>query len=1037
MSSTSILGHKRTSSGRIESKENFTEEGSTFSSPDLSGGSGSKPRPHYTSPGTQPHLNLHRNAASITSLGDRESPRDTRIPRPKTTAANTDTAEDRRTPGSPYGLGRRVRQPIGLKAAFKLAEAQEARDRSGSSSSSGSIDLKQAFQMANAEANRVAAGSPSPAPRSYRRRESIDTRTNQFFSSPNHAELGQRLREFDHKYQLGSNGGHTEGLFTTKGRVGPKVAETATTLARKVSNGSLGSSPVDRRENLAAPNTGYAAPNDRHKWNAARHNSLLPSVEFEPLPPVEIEGDENQGSPSLAKPTNPSPEKSYNWNLDADFTADDLQISDSPRIKLGRNVNRAGDSPAAKSTQSRWNSDKLDEIRQLEIQAENAHIPDDESSFGSKRTNSKLDEIRAREMVASSPRVLAEGRLEEIRARNAEARSRSTSPEETKRPNRQSPSEKPLTTSSAIYVKDNKVSIQIDSASDQKDGLNAGMREVSSGPSQPLIRDDSYDLLRRLTEATSPSPSPDNSPQVPVRDPREPAAEPTSQEQDSSQPRSIREARRSRDARARSSGDRLSVGFAGLHKLPPGDSVDLKRRSINSETDPVDRIEAEKKLFDALDNFSEKSSTRASSRLSERSEPREEETPKPKRRLDPLSLPTPRVMGAYVETPATVKAERDEEWIDVESEVPLPRKSALGRLAEKATEPRIKREGDESMSKAAKTTAKPSAASARRSKHRQRKRPLLNTANIPTVKEDLRAILQQHRIDDSTLDDFDGLLDDQDIDADELEKLVGDTVLKIEEELKVPGLTDHERELQAYDRMSKSLQTGLLGIRSAKHGIERLEDKVSHSEQKGTVHQADLGLRGSTSSVSISPSSQLGHGVYVAWPILFHRQPRFRLTPLGMFAFLFAMWYTIESIFCSLYVEQYECPRGMVCDWSPNEPYFPYAAPFMIDEWTTGGKGRALAWRVGDEVGDVVAELSDWVTGHDFRKDEVMYMNIWERKRHRRRLYKRGLYWKWTEPVQFRNKFQAWRNAWTERQRAIEEGEAIWGDESMGGDQRL
>ena len=85
-----------------------------------------------------------------------------------------------------------------------------------------------------------------------------------------------------------------------------------------------------------------------------------------------------------------------------------------------------------------------------------------------------------------------------------------------------------------------------------------------------------------------------------------------------------------------------------------------------SDGDPIDRIEAEMKLFAPLDNYSERGSIKAPSLPvsdDERDEddPCVEETPRAPR-ADPLTLPTPRVTGAYVETPATVKTEVPREF---------------------------------------------------------------------------------------------------------------------------------------------------------------------------------------------------------------------------------------------------------------------------------------------------------------------------------------------------------------------------------------
>ncbi|KAI4592389.1 hypothetical protein KJ359_011199 [Pestalotiopsis sp. 9143b] len=978
----SIVGHKRTGSGRIESKENLhDEEGAsfTFSSPDLSVGSATKSRlPH--SPIARPVSLLGRTNLS------RESPRDSQIPRPKTSAPTSEHLNGQRPAGSPMpspaDISRRRRQPLGLKAAFQLAEAQEFRERSGSSSSSGSnIDLKKAFEMANAEANRVAYGSPSPAPRSYRRRESIDTRSNQYFGSVGGVDLGHRLRQFDKNHQIGSSNGEFDGLFTSNGHAAPKVAQ---------------------EDNQAERQSGKVEELPR---GSAGPGIDFPDPDLDPLSPVDY-GNEDLGSSPIARPTNPSPEKSFGWDLDADFTAGDLQVSNSPRIKLGRNNSPSNDSAPASPIvdQPKRTNDKLDKIRELEIEAANADIPEEESSLLRRRTNPRLDEIRAREMAAVSPRALSQSKLDEIRAKNAEARSRSSSPEEERHFGLQSSREKPWTSIRDRVNGNRETTTGVGkSASPQHNsrlprstgqGVSDRRTKESFSPKQSqLDTKDDTDLLRRLTEATSP-------PSRNLPQPRDPTPDiaPTNNkapERVDEHRRLFGEEQQSRDMRAKSSRDRLTVDFAGtlLDKAP-------------SETDPVDRIEAEMDLFALAKDQSEKSSSRAKSPgLSDRSSI--EETPKAKTRVDPLTLPTPRVMGAYVETPATVKVERDLDWTDVESDTTAPQTKIPTKKTEVSKEPKIKYEDTDSSDKG-KTT--------RRVKRRTKRR-LVNTAKIPTVKEDLRMIKRQNHIEDSTLDDFDDLLDNEDIDP------------SIEDDLK-----SEDDDEKTWLRMSKSLQTGLQGIRSAKLGIERLEDKISQSKQRSALVQSSTIFETQDTPMAYHPSySEAQFG----FPIFYRRYPTFRLTPLGLVTFLLAIWYAVESVFCSLYVDTYNCPSGMTCDWSPNEPYFPYAAPFMLDEWATGGKGRALAWRVGQEFGDVAAEVSDWVTGHDFTKDEVMYMDVWDRRRHRRRLNKRGLYRKWIEPVQHKYKFQAWRNSWNEKQRDLDEGIPMWEDESMNADEVL
>jgi hypothetical protein len=1020
--------------------------------PDPPGARPSISPPSYTPAGHPPSA-THRASASASSLRGPLSPHVSSIPRPKTTAPILGTTNGRRTPSvqSPNGASPRVRQPMGLKAAFQLAEEQEARERSDEDAS---INLRQAFNLANAEANRIALGSPSPAPRSYRRRESVDNKSNHYFGTGRDNDLGRQLQKFDRNHQLDSGGGPLDGLFVTKPRVGPKVAETAHTLARKASNSSLEGSP-DRRRSNQRPANSTKAPIDTTDWETASRNSALPSADFAPLPPVEFDPAHDSENSPVFKPTNLSPEKSYNWHLDADFTAGDLQVSDSPRIKLDKNkTSGAGGSPGSNSSPFRRSNDKLEQIRELEIEAANADISDHE--LVPRRPLTRLDEIRAREMEAHSPRALAESRLDEIRAQNAEARSHSQSPENPKSSRHSqwgsssSPNaEKGIKSSKTVTASPPKID-RISPDLLAVTSKSAGDAKPSEWANKPLERlkessdGDSYDLLRRLARATSQSPPPKEVSKPTNTQPKEDVgSRPSSEESQKSRPS---ESKPPRDLSAKSSKDRLVFSLLpGLRRAFSSDSLHDKRRSlVNSESDPTDRIEAEMKLFAPQDNYSEKSSTRATSPgLSEKSEPTELETPRPKTIVDALTQPTPRVVGAYVDTPATVKTiktvkvEKDDDWVDVEVEsqaakAAIPTRSSTKR-GKQAQEPKHKREGSDTSEKSTKASGKPIR---RRSRSLPgRRRPLINTAKIPTVKEDLRAILARNDIDDSTLDDFDGLLDQQEITDEELERAMDDAMLKLEEDLNAPGLTDRERELQTFDRMSKSLRTGLLGIRSAKQGIERLEGKVAKNEPKDASQVlADLGSL-SGSSIPM-PRPQLDSVTYLYLPLLYRRQPRFKLTPFGILSLVLAVWYIVESVFCYLYVEPYECPPNLTCDWSPHEPYYPYATPFMLDEWATGGKGRSAAWRVGEELGDLVAEVSDWVTGSDFRKRDEMYMNVWQRKRHRRRLEKQGLI-RWIEPVEFKEKFKSWRDSWDARQTAIDNGEPEWGDEAMGADERI
>ncbi|KAI0172146.1 hypothetical protein GGR52DRAFT_456512 [Hypoxylon sp. FL1284] len=1040
---TQPLGNRRPSKKstvKHESKENITSD------TDASNNTSSR-HPLYSSP----RYIRYSNSSSASSADPPESPRETRIPLPTSFTPALAPPNRQNRPAHLHTQSLDMRQPMNLQSAFALAEKQEAGDESDST-----FNIKQAFNMASAEMNGRIDGSPSPAPRHLRRQSYGAASQGALASRPN-GDLGSRLQQFDRNHKLGGGSGPLNGLFG-KARVGPKVAETRDTLARKASDGSLRESPARRRDSVKMenmPSTGPAV--GRPDFKKSDRNVPIPSIEYESASDERISPKDQVARIS--------PEKSHNWQLDADFTAGDLQVSDSPRIRtaqsngrISRGTSSASSSPIGGTPNLRRSNNRLDQIRQKEIEAAKAVLPEESSSL-SRRTNSRIEEVRAREIESLSRRAVASSRLDEIRVRNSEARSES--PETERSSNRQGlwgsslelekePAKTPDTKTSQEtkqeHVSDTPATVFRGTGdlkpNDAPKGEGDGGSKTEDKAGSKLPGRDSHDLLRRLARATSASPPADKVEQHAVPD--APLSNGGSESREDSRSRLTREEkRRSRNLEAKSSRERPTVGFAGLRRGLSDDSLKEKRNSQHgSEIDPTDRIEAELKLFAPLDNYSEKGSVRAPSPLP--SEP-EEDTPRPNR-VDPLMQPTPRVTGAYVETPATVKVKQENGLDDQKPQDNLGQSSIMSRLhTRSSSEPSDKAYAtqDSENTKRPKalmprSSSAPTPPRRPRSALRRRRtlRPLVNTAKVPSVKDDIRDILRTNQIEDSTLDDFDSIIEDQDIDDEELKQLVDDTIHKIDDDIGHSGLSERDRELQVYDRMSKSLRTGLLGIRSAKKGIERLEDKVMHTEHQADKTHTDLNGSSVKTEIDLPMKPSDPTSIALVVPALYRKHPKFKLTKFGLFVLVVSIWYTIESIFCFLYVPQYNCTEAVPCTWSPNEPYFPYAMPFMLDEWATGGKGRELTWKMGEEMGDVLAEASDWATGTDFTQLDEMYMNVWERERHRRRLLRRGLTHKWIAPADYKPRFPEWNAARLAREAAkAYDYEAE--DESMGSDERL
>ncbi|RYO98581.1 hypothetical protein DL766_004279 [Monosporascus sp. MC13-8B] len=1034
--------------------------------PPVSGGNSySHQRSHTIASATKPSDYKLRQSGSIGRAsaghtGD-SSPRDTRIPRPKTTAPLNSTVQN--SP-SQYSRSQKqpsaLRQPMSLKSAFKLAQEQEAED--------GTIDLNRAFNMASAEANGGIDASPSPAPRTYRaRHEGNDMEPQNTHWSRRGSELGQQLQRFDRNHQLSRGSGPLGGLFANN-RAGPNVSETSHAFARKSSSSSsssIGTSPGIRETDQ------WNATPTRNKGRQVPLGSTTPGGEpvrlgigrqDNPIPSIELKSATSEEFPSpVSQADNISPEKSLNWHLDADFTAGDLQISDSPRIRTWKAgggsapLSLEGSNQNQRTPAFRRSNSRLDQIREREAEVERIPLPEDALSPPVRR-NTKLDEIGAREREALSKRAVATSRLDEIRMKNSETRSesqeidRQSSNDGIRNP--PSLSHKPMDIPESKLAqgpekeapRDPPGSNSTRSLTERKSGQTEAHDDVSAKDNKvvrdPSSQDDSQELLRRLARATSASPPPpvgsDNiGGRLPIA---ETTFKPKLEETEISRPHSTREERRSRNLEIKSSRERPSVGFVGLKRVASSDSLHDKRASkANSEIDPTDRIEGEMKLFAPLDNYSEKGSVRAPSPLT--SEPAEEETPRPNR-VDPLTLPTPRVTGAFVETPATTRVKEDDDLSDkVASDSILQTSEALHRAREQGSfkapvQRTVKREGRDGPTSAGVSKARSSSVpTARRSRSAcgRRRRPLINTAKPASAKEDLRAILRSHEIDDSTLEDFDERLARHEIDHEELERMVEESTLKAEDDPNAPELADSEREVEPYTRMSKSLKNLLTDIRSAKQGIERLEDRVAHSEHKAP--KASTGLE--ASKPQPPPCLESG-AILISMPRLWRRDPKFKLTPLGILSIFLAIWWPLELLFSHQYAVEYACTPTVPCDWSPNEPYYPYTMPFMLDEWVTGGKGREWIFWIGEELGDLAAEASDWITNTDFTQYDERYMDVWERKRHRRRLRKHGLIQKWVQPPGYKSMYAEWEAVRRAREEAEESGYGAE-DESMSADESV
>ena len=984
--------------------------------------------------------------------------------------------------------------------------------------------LSDAYQLAEYE-EEAAQGSPSPAPRLWRsRRESVEKRTAKTGSPiasdaqqrgglsrkssglsrrDSHGEPDAPSQQSDHsdstfdeklrqyardKTSPEEPGRRSNGLFS-RSRLGTKIVETGKEpLVRKSSRNSLDASSSPR-----IPKATTSSPSLLQRLSGLRPESSGASSARESLDWARPGKNAHDDLPQLGAvfPGLETPNRSFAWQTEADFTAGDLQVSDSPPVAVGRyntkideiraleaevngrfseitenepENNARIDIGRARETNPALNH--ADDAVESDIAARSAHevAPDGEDRIPSHRPASRasmrMGELGSREIERLARRALATARLDEFRERNIRT-SRSPSPDVARKTRRE-----PIRAFSPLRDRLRRQESKARATTGQTDegraaesalapaipsrhhspsntahashnrGLSGG-QEFHRGGSQ--TKDETGDALRRLAAASSSSPAPDA--QVPAE-----SQSPATRDRDQTE-----RARQRRLIGGTNGVARPTVGFAGLSRTSSAESNLAKRASfVHSDSDPTERIEGEMSLFAAQENQSERGSLRVPS-----PEPEEEvpnETPRPIK-FDPLTQPTPRVTGAFVETPATVKAEK----LEGPSTAPVDELHKNGRnhlSADSSGEPKppIAQDGKNGVkgrqekrtqsSRGDRPSGRSSSVPARRrARSLSRSRtPLINSATLPTVRDDLLEIQRANQIDDSTLDDVADLLTPRvpSSRGGKPKPAKNDNTKKLDRE-----------ELEAYDRMSRSLETGLLGIRVAKEGITRLEKKVADAgihepAQHAPRSDSPKGEPPTCPSCRSSrhPADAAVTYVHLPLPRLWHRQQEnFRFTLLGLSMFVLSLWYIAESWMCFQYCKPEFCYPGTPCEWSADDPDWGFAIPMKLDQWTTGGQGGRLVRRIRPEVTDWLADMWDAATGTDITAVDTSRYS-WEKKRqHRRRLAKKGLGKPFVARQEDKAILSGWksvREASEKAQRSQEMGyEVVDEYERIGGDEKL
>ncbi|RDA94044.1 hypothetical protein CP533_5309 [Ophiocordyceps camponoti-saundersi (nom. inval.)] len=789
----------------------------------------------------------------------------------------------------------------------------------------------------------------------------------------------------------------------------------------------------------------------RNSEGAAIIPDLVPGIEDMPLPSIEKPSGASIGNPS-GVPIGP-PEEGFVWDIEKDFTAGDLQVSDSPRIKVDSSnkpfANRPSLVAGARSTATKatlrppWGSNfakpiarrtnsKPDEILAREKQHMSTTTDADRAKLRPK--NAKVDEIRQREAKIPSKRAYAAGRLEEIHEQNFD--SRSVSPPDA------NASRTAATTATGERIPNTPVTVFRGTSQDGAAFRRASIDDDANGDDEEDGEDkprDSRDLLRRLARAASASPGPET--EQPQRKPREQGAKPK------------------------------AVAFKGLRRVDSNESA-KSRASMRSEADPTDRIDAEIRLFAPQENHSEQGSVRAPS------PPLNDEMATPTQQARDIML-TPKVTGAFIETPATRRRGSD-------TDDGRPTR-ARTRDSDTASDPGT----SDGHAREAATLKK-----RRRARSLPRRRPpMKNSAKPPSVREDLLELQRTHNIDDSTLEDVGksataaatASTDDssatlttkkmktktgpepvapkpqtqaqtqppreakENSEADEGRSVLGRLLLSTLESTKAvrKGIdrlivasasmtkrveADGKDEVFGNDKSARAASlkretrdgdrgddfdqrpgTGdstddkadLMMVPALKGGADEHKSMAVKSEQDNFTLATKVGSYSLNTATDRCPTCQAhlptqqptpSSITYLQVPVprFFQTKPRFRLTLAGLLLFLLSLWLAAESVTCGLYCRPKSCSSASECVFSLDDPHFGTALPAKLDQWTTGGLGGRILATAAEETVDRLADLQDLALGRgilEVAEDQelLVSMSARQKRRLRRRLAKRGV----------------------------------------------
>ncbi|OBT41113.1 hypothetical protein VE00_08532 [Pseudogymnoascus sp. WSF 3629] len=667
-----------------------------------------------------------------------------------------------------------------------------------------------------------------------------------------------------------------------------------------------------------------------------------------PVPTVEGEAGQQQLTPPRSRPASAQPEKSVVWDAELDFTATSLMGGESPQLRI-RNTKLDEVRAREKEGMSRHAvaTARLEEIRER-LSEERSMSPQVEKAAVREPTRIPSPVVRNpayRRTSTESFEIVESGKSLEAGPATerlfGEIKGAKTEPKEIQRGRRSRSRERPVVSraSPSRATQDDPDQFHertiLEEEGEQIPGTPITIFRNTERPQDGHKREDSYDTLRRLAAISSPNPSPIS---IPLK------SEENQPPEDTRRRRPISQA--------------------------PEDKRHSRSSSLpKSDIDPEERIAAEKDLFEIPDIKSERNSMREPSPADEDELP-EQETPRPKQKQNPLTMATPLVTGAFIETPApTVRHSR------IRQPSPAPEKVNPKPDTKPDTKPS---QPTQPQSKAPSPPRRSSSTSSR-SPSRSRNPPvsepsapnpqierlkpapraprprLTNSAPPPSAAADLLRIQHEAAIEDSTLDDLTDLLSSSPPPA--------DPPLPVpdrDEKGRPLSATARERRLseQQLVKMERGLSHGLESIRDAKRGIEKLEQVVSSAPP--VVAKEVVAVPGGTPVCAHCASQSSVYHLTIPLPRLWFRDRSrilgVRLTWFGLLVLIGMVLYIAECV-AYAWIGKPEFASGW--DYDINGPAFGWsllrlgerAGGWLWGVWTEGMGEEVRGGRGGGGAG--------------------------------------------------------------------------------------